>query len=262
MHNASWQDGKAAMKSSSRAGIRSWLGVLAGLLAATALAADGKRPPDPAHWKPEIEVFVAQDRIQPPQQHGVLFIGSSSIRFWAPTLASDFPGVPVIDRGFGGSTIADSTYYADRIVTSYRPAVIVMYAGDNDIDEGLSTRQVAGDFRAFVARVRRELPEVAIVYLSIKPSLARWSLWPRMREANDLIRDWAASQRQVRFVDVASRMLDANGKPRTSLFRPDGLHMSPAGYAIWVKALEPVLAGYGFRVDQAASATPAASASK
>jgi len=216
--------------------------------------AAGAHPPAPSQWRADIAAFVAHDRSYPPPQHGVLFIGSSSIRFWAPTLATDFPGVPVIDRGFGGSAIADSTYYADRIVVPYHPALIVMYAGDNDIAEGLSPSGVAADFRAFVARVRHDLPHVPVVYISIKPSLARWSLWPRMREANRLILQWAATQRGVDYVDVASRMLQADGRPRAALFRPDGLHMTPAGYALWIAALKPVLAHHGFTVAPAGGA--------
>ncbi|TNY27452.1 hypothetical protein BV497_03435 [Fulvimonas soli] len=200
----------------------------------------------PAQWKPAMDAFAAQDRLHPPSQHGVLFIGSSSINYWH-SLAADFPGVPVINRGFGGSAIEDSAYYADRIVTPYHPRLIVMYAGDNDVFEGHSPQRVARDFEAFVARVRRDLPGVPVAYISIKPSVARWSLWPAMREANGLIRAWAATQRDVRFVDIAPRMLDAQGKPRPELFREDGLHMKPAGYALWIEALKPVLADYGFR---------------
>lgn len=203
------------------------------------------RPPSPQSWQPDIDRLVADDSAHPPPQHGVLFVGSSSIRMWT-TLAADFPGVPVIDRGFGGSAIADTTYFADRIVVPYHPRLILMYAGDNDIAEGCTPRQVLDAFETFVARVRRDLPEVAIAYISIKPSIARWSMWPRMREANRLIAAWSQTQSRVTFVDVAASMREANGKPRGALFRDDGLHMTPAGYAVWVRALKPVLANYGF----------------
>lgn len=215
--------------------------MLGWLLAGSALA----RQPPPQQWAPDIAAFVAQDQQQIPPQHGVLFIGSSSIRFWT-TLTNDFPGVPVINRGFGGSAVADATFYADRIVTPYHPRVVVMYAGDNDIGEGATPAEVVGDFQAFVARVRRDLPQVKIVYISIKPSLARETLWPRMREANQGIAHWMQGKAGMRFVDVTAPMLDAQGHPRAQLLRADGLHMTPSGYAIWVAALKPVLSSYGF----------------
>jgi len=204
------------------------------------------RPPPPQHWQADIDALVAGDSAHPPPQHGVLFVGSSSIRMWT-TLATAFPGVPVVNRGFGGSAIADSTFYADRIITACHPKVIVMYAGDNDIAEGDTPRQVLDGFKAFVGRVRHDLPDVAIAYISIKPSLARFAMWPQMREANRLISEWSRTQSRVAFVDVAPKMLDAHGEPRAELLREDGLHMTRAGYAIWIEALEPVLAGYGFK---------------
>jgi lysophospholipase L1-like esterase len=123
-----------------------------------------------------------------------------------------------------------------------------MYAGDNDIQEGRTPQQVADDFKAFVARVRRDLPDVAVAYIAIKPSVARAALWPRMHDAHDRIRRWAATHRAKTFGDNATPMLDAHGKPRPELLREDGLHMRRAGYAIWIEALQPVLAAHGFAV--------------
>ncbi len=200
-----------------------------------------------AQWKPDIDALTARDVSNPPPQHGVLFVGSSSIKNWTPTLAADFPNIPVIDRGFGGSQLADSTRFADRIVIPYHPNVVVLYAGDNDINEGRAADQVVVDFREFVARVRKDLPHTAIVYITIKPSTSRWKLWPQMRAANDGIAAWSKTQKDVRVVDVATRMLDANGQPRSELLLEDGLHMRLAGYAIWIDALKPVLASYGFK---------------
>lgn len=202
-------------------------------------------PRDPEQWRAEITRLVAGDAAHPPPQHAVLFIGSSSIRLWA-TLAEDIRGVPAINRGFGGSRIADSTYFADRIVVPYHPKLIIMYAGDNDVAEGRTPQQVINDFEDFVARVRRDLPDAAIAYLSIKPSVARAALWPQMRAANEGIALWARTSGNVTFVDVTAKMLDARGKPRAELLREDGLHMRPAGYQIWIDALKPVLARYGF----------------
>ena len=202
------------------------------LLALAALLFVGSsdaQPRGPERWQAEIATLVAGDSVHPPPQHAVLFVGSSSIRLWT-TLAEDFPGVPAINRGFGGSRIADSTHYADQIVVPYHPKLIIMYAGDNDVAEGRTSGQVIHDFIDFVARVRRDLPDVAIAYLSIKPSVARASMWPQMRAANEGIALWARTAENVIFIDVTAKMLDAHGRPRPGLFRDDGLHMQRAGY--------------------------------
>jgi lysophospholipase L1-like esterase len=169
-----------------------------------------------------------------------LFIGRSSIRFWE-SLQTDFPDTRIIRRGFGGSEIRDATRLADRIVIPYRPRLIVLYAGDNDLAAGRSPGQVRDDFVAFVDRVRHDLPDVAIAFISIKPSPARANLLDAMRKANSLIGEVASSRGHIRVVDVFTPMLDANGQPRAELFGDDGLHMNRAGYQIWIERLAAVL---------------------
>lgn len=198
---------------------------------------------DHAKWEPDIQAFEATDKATPPPQHAVLFIGSSSIRLWS-TLESDFPAYKVLNRGFGGSDLDDATAFADRIVKPYHPAAIVVYAGDNDLQNGDTPEQVRDDFVAFVARVRAYQPDVPIAFISIKPSLARLNLLPNIDRANQLVRDQAMKDKGVAFLDVAPAMVDANGKPKPDLFIEDGLHMNPKGYALWVAQVRPWLADH------------------
>jgi lysophospholipase L1-like esterase len=194
----------------------------------------------PSRWEPELAKFDAQDRAAPPRLGGVLFVGSSSIRLWA-TLERDFPGVPVLNRGFGGSEIADAVQLANRIVVPYKPRVIVFYAGDNDLAAEKTPARVLSDFQSFVAIVRRQLPGTLVVFISVKPSIARWNIVDKIRETNQLIRAYARTDDKLIYVDVFSPMLDAAGKPRRELFLEDGLHMTPAGYAIWRDVVAPMI---------------------
>jgi lysophospholipase L1-like esterase len=191
-------------------------------------------------WEPAIRQFEAADAVQLPTPGGIVFIGSSSIQKWA-SLPQDFPGRNAINRGFGGSRLADSTYFAHRIATKYRPRLIVLYAGDNDLFEGHTAEQVFADFKDFVAAVRQDLPDEPIAFISIKPSPSRAHLMPAMRAANALIADYARAQKNIRYVDVFTPMLDANGQPRAELFIEDRLHMNRAGYALWISILTPLL---------------------
>lgn len=214
------------------------------------------RDNDHARWEPDIQAFEAADKASPPPEHAVLFVGSSSIRMWT-SLATDFPTYRTINRGFGGSDMDDATAFADRIVKPYRPVAIVVYAGDNDLEGGDSPVTVRDDFAAFVAKVRKDEPEVPIAFISIKPSVARANLLAQVAEANRLIRDWSMHQKGVAFLDVAPAMLDKNGQPRPDLFIEDGLHMNPKGYALWVAQVRPWLADHatGAEVKQTPNAT-------
>jgi lysophospholipase L1-like esterase len=191
-------------------------------------------------WDAEIAAFEAQDRTNPPPKNAILFIGSSSIRLWK-TLAQDFPEHKVINRGFGGSQIADSVHFADRVVTAYKPRIVVLYAGGNDINSGKTPEQVASDFKAFVQRVHAQLPAARVAYISIAPNPARWAQVDRVRSANELIRDFTKTSPKLTFIDVFPHMLGDDGQPRPEIFVEDRLHMNERGYALWTKLMRPVL---------------------
>lgn len=197
-------------------------------------------PPSSPEWTQDMARFDAEDAAHAPPAHPVVFTGSSSVRLWT-SLAADFPGRPVLNRGFGGSQLRDVVHYADRLAVRYQPRMVVVYAGDNDIDAGRTPQQVHSDFVALVARLRKDLPDTPIAYLSIKPSPLRAAQLPAQREANALIATEAKKWRHVQFVDVSTPMLDANGQPRGELFMPDRLHMNAEGYAVWRKVVAPYL---------------------
>ena len=195
---------------------------------------------DPTRFEAEIRAFEAADRASPPPLGGIVFIGSSSIKYWSD-VAADFPGLPVLNRGFGGSTIADVVYYVDRILIPYRPRLVVLYAGDNDLAEGRTPERVLSDYRAFVARLRSAWPEARVVYISIKPSPSRRAYIDRVRETNQRIRAAIARDSLQAYVDIFTPMLDATGQPRPELFLADSLHMTRAGYLLWRASLVPVV---------------------
>jgi len=191
-------------------------------------------------FAPEIAAFAAADAAHAPPACAALFVGSSSIRFWS-TLAQDMAPRVVINRGFGGATIADVNRYFEETVARYRPRVIVFYAGENDLSNGARPDEVVEAFRAFMAVKRRALGSTPVYFISVKPSPLRWAQAAAQGDVNQAIAAMAARERDLEFIDVASAMVE-NGAPR-DIFIFDDLHMSAAGYAIWTPivraALEP-----------------------
>ena len=193
-------------------------------------------------WEPTIAAFEKADKAQPPPRGAALFTGASHISRWK-SLAKDFPKYQVINRGFGGSRISDVLQYADRIVIPYAPRLVIVQAGGNDIRAGRKPEEVFAEFKAFVSKVRASLPDTRIAYLSIPSSLRSWPGREPFLRANALIEEYLKTQSNVRYIDTWTPMLGEDGQPRAELFVADGLHLSKAGYAVYVRVIEPYLAG-------------------
>ncbi|MFP3947570.1 MAG: SGNH/GDSL hydrolase family protein [Longimicrobiales bacterium] len=200
--------------------------------------------PEPERFAEAIESFTDWDAKNTAPADAVLFVGSSSIRFW--DTAEWFPQRAVINRGFGGSHTSDVNHYVGETVIRHAPDVVVFYAGDNDIGADKPPQQVHEDFLQFTSLVLSELPDAEILFVSIKPSLARWSLWPEMVEANELIRAFTENSDNLHYVDVATPMLGSDGEPVPELFVQDGLHMTDDGYEIWTEVVGDALEEIGY----------------
>jgi lysophospholipase L1-like esterase len=195
---------------------------------------------DYAQWEKEVAAYEEADRREPPPKGGILFIGSSTIRLWK-TLAGDFPDLKVINRGFGGSEIVDSTHFAGRLIFPHAPRQIFLRAGGNDIHNGRTPRQVADDFREFVRVVHARLPRAEILYIAVSPAPSRWGESDKYRELNRLIREMALEMPRVGFVDAYDISLTTSGGPRPELFIKDRLHFNADGYKLLAERVRPFL---------------------
>ena len=193
---------------------------------------------DFARCEPEVAAYETQDRASPPPKDAVLFAGSSTIRMWT-TLAADFSGHPVINRGFGGTEIVDSTHFADRLIFPHAPKAIFLRAGTNDIHNGKTPAQVCADFKAFVATIHVRLPNTDIWFIAGNPTIARLSETDATRQLNTLIEAYARSTERVHYLDAWSVSLDANDHVRPELFLEDMLHFNAAGYQVLAERVRP-----------------------
>jgi lysophospholipase L1-like esterase len=203
-------------------------------------SARGQEQHNFARWERDIAAYEALDRDKPPPQGQILFIGSSTIRRWT-TLAEDFPEHTVINRGFGGSQIVDSTHFAERIIFPYAPRLIVLRAGGNDINAGKSPEQVFGDFKDFVTKIQGRLPATEIVFISQNPTPARIKNKDREQALNRMVKDFAAATPHVKYVEISDMVLGPDGQPREDLFVQDRLHFNAAGYKLLAERVRPLL---------------------
>ncbi len=182
-------------------------------------------------WERDISAYEQMDRKNLPPRGALLFTGSSTIRRWT-SLAQDLPQHKVINRGFGGSEIADATHFADRIIVPCHPRMVFLRSGGNDINSGKSPEQVFSDFKEFVSAVQMKLPDAEIVFISLCPSVARWKQADKEKALNSMIQQYAKQAPRVKYIEAYDISLGPNGEPRPELFVADKLHFNADGYRL------------------------------
>lgn len=192
-------------------------------------------------WQGEMKRFAKEDAEKAPPARPIVFTGSSSIRMWK-SLAEDFPGYPVMNRGFGGSEVFDSANFADTLVIQYKPKQVVLYAGGNDIaSSGKTPQRVFEDYKAFVTKIHAALPDCEICYISNAPNPKRWALIKEMRETSRLVEEHVKTDKRLKYINTHDAMLGPDGQPKPDIFLADQLHMNPKGYVIWKEIVGPYL---------------------
>ena len=208
------------------------------LLALTSLtlAADPTPRPNPARFAKDIAQFAAER----PEKGGIVFTGSSSIRLWTE-LKQDFPDLPVLNRGFGGSVANDLSVYFETVIARHEPKLLVTYTGSNDINAKLTPQEAFTDYTAFLDTFHARFPDARVILTSVKIGEKRLAQIPQVRALNAMLKTWTEDKEWVRYLDCDSYLADAKGHPIRKYYRDDLLHLSPEGYAEWKKILEPVL---------------------
>ena len=190
----------------------------------------------------EVQAFKKLDSIHPPVKNAILLIGSSSFTRWVD-VQDYFPNFPIVNRGFGGSTLPDVIHYAEEVIFPYAPKQILIYCGENDLSsaDSVTATMVFNRFKQLFQIIRTRLPKVSVAFVSMKPSPSRERLRPKMVEGNNLIKNYLKKKKNTEFIDVYSKMFDLNGIVMKDIFIKDNLHMNAKGYAIWQKIIAPYL---------------------
>ncbi len=207
--------------------------------------------PDPTLWESTVAAFALEDEVANRPQGAIVATGSSSIRLWDHRIRQDLAPLSVISRGFGGSNMNDLRHYLRELVLKHAPRAVMIYEGDNDVAQGVPVRRILSTYRGVIERIHQADANIRIYLLSVKPSLARASMWPVMRDVNTGMNALARESDNVFFIDVATPMLKTDGSVRDDLFVSDQLHMNQRGYDLWRNAVAPVLIANEIRYEPA-----------
>ena len=189
------------------------------------------------NWYEDDVRLAEKEKQQPGYKAQMIFYGSSSIRLWE-TLYEDFAIYKPLRLGFGGSTLEACVYFFERLLKEEQPQQLVIYAGDNDLGDGKQPQQVLEYFMGLYQLITKDFPDAQTFYISVKPSIARWTINDRIKNYNEKVQDAISNKlKGIEYVDVYTNMLGNDGKPVNNFYLDDGLHLSEEGYAVWKQVL-------------------------
>jgi lysophospholipase L1-like esterase len=219
--------------------LRATLAAWALLVSAACVA--GAQGVAPEHrFEKDVRAYEAADAAAPAPRDAILLAGDSQFFRWK-TFREDLAGYTVVNRGVDSFQLSDLLQYTDRLVLPYHPRLVVLHVGGNDVHNGKTPERVLSDFKAFVAKVHAVLPDVPIAFTSITPSPGRWDEAEVRKSANALVKEYVATQKDLRYIDLWDAMLTSEGKPREDIWVADRVHPNHEGYLIRVRAMREVL---------------------
>ncbi len=176
-----------------------------------------------AQWEEKIQELRDKNSKEGIQQGCVLFIGSSTFTRWGDT-QKYFPNSVVVNRAFGGSMMCDQIYFFDEVVKPFNPRQVVIYEGDNDLNETETTPE------QFMEDV-----------ICMKPCPARVNSFEKYKKANRLMEEYAALYDYMDYVSVWEKFVDENDCPIMEYFKEDHIHITPEAYLLFKEVMEDKL---------------------
>jgi lysophospholipase L1-like esterase len=176
----------------------------------------------------------------------VVFMGNSITEAWAPLFAAEFPGKPYIGRGISGQTTPQMLLRFRQDVIALQPKVVVILGGTNDIagNTGPSTLEMIEDNLMSMTQLA-QANGIRVVLASVLPVFDY--PWKRGLEPaskivalNAWMKAYAARVGAV-YADFHTPMADDKQGMKPGLSR-DGVHPTPAGYAIMAPIVERAIA--------------------
>jgi lysophospholipase L1-like esterase len=168
------------------------------------------------------------------QPGNVIAVGSSIMRLWR-NIRNDLSPYKVTNHGFGGSRTWEMLYFAKKLVVDFKPRVVLVYCGSNDINSDEPAEPIARRLWAFFDYLSKALPGVKLVLLSIGKAPQKKDRWDIVNRANELCLEWIRTNQNWHWVDVNQDMFDSEtGALKNKIFAQDGLHLTDLGYdTIW-----------------------------
>ena len=196
----------------------------------------------PGYYYARMRTFETEPPIR---STDIVMLGNSLTeggRDWAEKL-----GKPnVRNRGISGDVAMgiDARLFQ---ITPHQPAKIFLLVGVNDVSHDLTVDSIVTNIRLLVDHIHAQSPKTKLVLQSLLPIRESTGRWKRLQGKTDMIPqinvrlEALAREKGLTFINLFPHFTEPGTNVLRSELTYDGLHLSKAGYDVWVKLLNPHL---------------------
>lgn len=174
----------------------------------------------------------------------VVFVGDSLTAGWKPaTLAAEFPGMKIANRGIGGDVSRGLLFRFKEDVLDLKPKAIVLCIGTNDLSAHADPAIIESNIAEMIKQAREYKSSVPIVLCTIPPRDVKDAPTKEgaQLDLNTRLLKIEKPSKNFEVLDLYAALVNKDGKQFEEDFAPDKIHFAEPGYKKWAAALRPVL---------------------
>ena len=178
----------------------------------------------------------------------LIFIGDSITHGWEgrgkDVWAKYYAKRNAVNLGIGGDRTQHVLWRLDNgNIKNISPKLAVVMIGTNNSGDGRNTAEEMIDgVTAVIDKLRAKLPKMEVLLLDIFPRGQRINAQRgKILQVNQVL-SRLGDRAHVTFLRIGQNFVSPDGSIAKDIM-PDFLHLTPKGYEIWAKSIEPTLAG-------------------
>lgn len=178
-------------------------------------------------------------KVEPINEQSIVFVGNSitDMHLWSEAFGND---PRVVNRGNSGGLSSEILANVKSYCAGH-PAKIFLMIGTNDNPSASTAPTIVGNIEKTIKAIQEESPKTEIYVESLLPSSYNRTN-TGISAVNNAIKEMLKGYSTVTYVDLYSKLVGKCDN-KTSGYSFDALHLTAAGYQIWLAEIEKYMGG-------------------
>ncbi|MDO4211604.1 MAG: GDSL-type esterase/lipase family protein [Bacteroidales bacterium] len=178
-------------------------------------------------------------KVEPINEQSIVFVGNSitDMHLWSEAFGND---PRVVNRGNSGGLSSEILANVKSYCAGH-PAKIFLMIGTNDNPSASTASTIVGNIEKTIKAIQAESPSTEIYIESILPSSYNRTN-ANIAACNKVLKEMVANYEGVTYIDLFTK-LEGKCDSNSAGYSYDALHLTAAGYQIWLAEIEKYMGG-------------------